>query len=111
MNAASSGTAQVRVIVCGSRHWNDRATMVDAVCFAPPSTANACRALTGDSILKVVTGATVRLNHSGTVPLAYVSTNGASASGTFNSSHASGIFTGGGALSCAAPVWTRYRKS
>ena len=88
----------------GEGSWNDRATMVDAVCFAPPSTANACRALTGDSILKVVTGATVRLNHSGTVPLAYVSTNGASASGTFNSSHASGIFTGGGALSCAAPA-------
>ena len=88
----------------GEGFWNDRATMVDAVCFAPPSAANACRALTGDSILKVVTGATVRLDHSGTVPLAYVSTNGASASGTFNSSHVSGIFTGGGAFSCATPA-------
>ncbi len=88
----------------GEGCWGDRATMVDAVCLARPSSGNACRALTGDSILKVVTGATVRLDHSGTVPLAYVSTNGASASGTFNSSHASGIFTGGGALSCAAPA-------
>ncbi len=88
----------------GEGCWGDRATMVDSVCFAQPSSGNACRALTGDSILKTVTGATVRLDHTGTVPLAYVSTNGASASGTFNASHASGIFTGGGALSCAAPA-------
>ncbi len=87
----------------GEGGWNDRATMVDAVCFAAPAAANACRALTGDSLLKAVTGASVILNHSGTLPLAYVALDGSAASGTFNASHGSGIFSGGGALSCAAP--------
>lgn len=88
----------------GEGGWNDRASMIDAVCFAAPSAANVCRALTGDSILKAVSGATVQLNHSGAVSLAYISTNGAPASGTLNASTPSGIFTGGGALSCATPA-------
>jgi autotransporter-associated beta strand protein len=87
----------------GEGGWNDRATMVDAVCFAAPSAANACRAFTGDSVLKAFTGASVQLSHTGTVPLAYVALDGTAASGTFNSSHASGIFTGGGGLSCTVP--------
>ena len=87
----------------GEGGWNDRATMVDAVCFAAPSAANVCRAFTGDSVLKAVTGASVQLSHTGTVPLAYVALDGTAASGTFNSSHASGIFTGGGGLSCTVP--------
>ena len=90
--------------ISGEGGWNDRATMVDAVCFAAPATASACRALTGDSILTCVTGASVILKHSGTVPLAYVALDGTPASGTFNAAHASGIFTGSGSLSCAAPA-------
>ncbi|MDD2599788.1 MAG: autotransporter-associated beta strand repeat-containing protein [Kiritimatiellae bacterium] len=87
----------------GEGQWSDRASMLDAVCFAPPSAANACRALAGDSVLKSVTGATVQLNHTGTLPLAYLAINGSAVAGTFNSSHASGIFNGNGALSCTTP--------
>jgi hypothetical protein len=87
----------------GEHGWGDRSTMVDAVCFAAPSAGNACRALAGDSVLKVVDAASVVMAHTGTVPLVYVATNGAAAGGTFNSSHDSGIFSGSGALSCSAP--------
>lgn len=88
----------------GEGNWGDRASMIDAVCLAPPSVAAACRALGGDSLLKAVPGASVVLAHSGTVPLAYVALDGTAAAGTFNASHASGIFSGSGALSCAAPA-------
>lgn len=87
----------------GELGWGDRSTMVDAVCFAAPSDAQPCRALAGDSVLKVVDTASVVMEHTGTVPLVYVATNGAAAGGTFNSSHDSGIFSGSGALSCSAP--------
>ena len=87
----------------GERGWGDRSTMVDAVCFAAPAAENACRALGGDSVLKVVDAASVVMAHTGNAPLLYVAINGSAASGTFNSSHASGIFSGSGALSCSAP--------
>ncbi len=84
----------------GEHSWGDRSTMVDAVCFAAPSSANVCRAFSGDSLLKAVSGASVVLSHTGTVPLVYVALDGFPASGTFNVSHTSGIFSGSGALSC-----------
>ena len=87
----------------GEGYWGDRTSLIDAACFAPPAAGNASRALAGDSLLKLVAGASVRLSHTGTLPLAYVSIDGATASGTFDASHASGIFSGSGALSCAAP--------
>ena len=87
----------------GEHSWGDRSTMVDAVCFAAPSSANACRAFAGDSLLRAVDGASVVLGHTGTVPLVYAAINGLPASGTFDVSHASGIFSGSGALSCTAP--------
>ena len=89
----------------GEGHWGDLATMVDAVCLAAPSGANAGRAFGGDSILRVVTGASVALNHSGALALAKVSVNGTAASGTFTSSHASLIFSGSGSLTCAHPEY------
>lgn len=92
------------VSIGGEGGWGDRASMIDAVCLAPPSASAACRALGGDSVLKAVTGASVMSAHSGTVPLAYVALDGTAASGTFNASHASGIFSGSGAFSCAAPA-------
>jgi len=90
--------------ISGEHGWGDRSTMVDAVCFAAPSDAQPCRALGGDSVLKVVNAANVVMEHTGTAPLAYVAINDTAASGTFDSSHASGIFSGNGALSCSAPA-------
>ena len=87
----------------GEGGWGDRSTMVDAVCFAAPAASNAGRAFGGDSILRTVTGSSVVLNHSGTLALAKVSTNGIAAAGTFSSSDSSGIFSGSGSLSCSNP--------
>jgi len=97
-------TAGSHTLRIGGEHsWDDRSTMVDAVCFGQPSSGSACRAFGGDSVLNVMAGASVRLNHTGTVPLAYVSTNAVPVSGVFNAAHASGLFSGSGALACAAP--------
>ena len=96
--------------IAGEGGWGDRSTMVDTVCFAVPSASNSGRAFGGDSILRAVTGASVVLNHSGTLALAKVSTNGVPASGTFNSSSASGIFSGSGSLSCANPGYVFESK-
>ena len=96
--------------LAGEGGWDDRTSLIDAVCFAAPSPANLGRALAGDSVLKVVTGASVQLSHSGALTNAYVAINGAAASGTFNAAHGSGVFSGPGALLCAAPAnvftWT-----
>ena len=89
--------------IAGEGGWGDRASMIDTVCFAMASASNAGRAFGGDSILRAVTGSSVVLNHSGTLALAKVSTNGIAAAGTFSSSDASGIFSGSGSLSCANP--------
>lgn len=90
------------VTLAGEGGCGDRASMIDAVCLAAPSSANACRALTGDSLLKVASGASVVLSHAGPVTNAYVSIAGAATSGTFTSSHTSGIFSGSGSLVCFA---------
>lgn len=92
------------VSIGGEGGWGDRASMIDAVCLAPPSASAVCRAFVGDSVLRAASGASVVLAHSGTVPLAYVALDGTAVSGTFNAAHASGIFSGSGALSCAAPA-------
>lgn len=88
----------------GEGGWSDRASMIDAVCFAAPSAANACRAFGGDSVLRAFAGASVVLAHAGSVTQAVVSIDGAVVSGTLNGSHASGIFSGTGSLTCAAPA-------
>jgi len=95
----------------GDSAQGDRASMVDLVCFAPPSETVASGTLTGLSTLRAATGATVRMAFSGSASLARVYINGAlQAAGTFTSSHLSGIFTGSGSLSAAAPqniyTWT-----
>ena len=95
----------------GDNGQGDRASMVDLVCFAPPSETVASGSLTGLSILRAVTGATVRMAFSGSTPLAHVYINGTlQPAGTFTSAHASGIFAGVGSLSCTAPqnmfTWT-----
>lgn len=87
----------------GEHSWDDRSSMIDAVCFAVPSGAQPCRALGGDSLLRAATGASVVLAHSGSVPLAYVALDGTPAAGTFDAAHTSGIFSGSGSLACAAP--------
>ncbi len=89
----------------GEGGWGDCSTMVDAVCFSAPSAINAGRAFGGDSVIRAVTGSSVVLNHSGTLALTKVAINGTPASGTFNSSNASGIFSGPGSLSCANPEY------
>ncbi len=90
--------------LAGEGGWADRASMIDAVCFAAPSAANAGRAFGGDAVLRAVTGSSVVLNHSGTLALDKVSLDGVAASGTFAAAHASGLFSGGGSLSCSAPA-------
>ncbi|MDD3585189.1 MAG: PA14 domain-containing protein [Kiritimatiellae bacterium] len=98
-------TAGSHTLGIGGEHgWGDRSTMVDLVCFAAPSSAQPCRALGGDSVLKVVDAANVVMEHTGTTPIAYVAINGTAASGTFNASHASGVFSGSGSLACATPA-------
>ena len=96
--------------IAGEGGWGDHSTMVDTVCFAAPSASNAGRAFGGDSILRSVTGASVVLNHSGTLTLAKAVTNGVPASGTFNASNVSGIFSGPGSLSCANPGYVFESK-
>ena len=93
----------------GEGHWGDRASMIDAVCLAAPSAA-AGRVFGGDSILRVVTGASVVLNHSGALAIAKVSINGAATSGTFASGHASLIFSGAGSLACSNPEYVFEAK-
>ena len=98
-------TAGSHTLGIGGEHgWGDRSTMVDLVCLAAPSSAQPCRALGGDSVLKVVDAANVVMEHTGTTPIAYVAIDGTAASGTFNASHASGVFSGSGSLACATPA-------
>jgi len=89
--------------ISGEHSWDDRSSMIDAVCFAAPSDAESCRALGGDSLLRVTSGASVVLAHNNSVPLTYVALDGAPVAGTFDAAHASGIFSGGGSLACTAP--------
>jgi autotransporter-associated beta strand protein len=91
--------------------WNDCTTLFDAVCFAPPSAAEPCRALGGDSALALATGASVVLSHSGAAAAARVAVNGASVAGgfTYDASHLSGIFSGPGALAALPPENTFFQ--
>jgi autotransporter-associated beta strand protein len=80
----------------------DRASMVDLVCFAPPASTVANSALAGLSTLRAVTGATVRMDFAGSAPLSRIYLNGGlPLADTYSSSHASGIFAGGGSFSSA----------
>ncbi len=104
-----AGSYELRIE--GDAGQGDRASMVDLVCFAPPSESVAGSALAGLSTLRAVTGSTVRMAFSGSAPLARVYINGTlQTAGTFTSAHASGLFAGGGTFACAAPekigTWT-----
>jgi fibronectin-binding autotransporter adhesin len=85
--------------------WSDCTTLLDAVRFAPPSDAEPCHVLGGDSTLTLVTGASAVLSHSGTSEATLVTIDGTSVPGgfTYDSSHASGIFSGSGSLAAQPP--------
>jgi autotransporter-associated beta strand protein len=100
-----AGTYTLTVAGEPAHSWADCTTLLDAVCFAPPSAAEPCRALGGDSTLALVTGASAVLSHSGTAAATLVAVNGASVAGgfTYDASHLSGIFSGPGALAAQPP--------
>jgi autotransporter-associated beta strand protein len=85
--------------------WADCTTLLDAVRFAPPSAAEPCRSLGGDSALALASGASVVLSHSGAAAATLVTVNGASVGGgfTYDASHLSGIFSGPGSLAAQPP--------
>jgi uncharacterized membrane protein len=100
-----AGTHTLTVAGEDDHGWADSTTLLDAVRFAPPSAAEPCRALGGDSTLALVTGASAVLSHSGAVAATLVTVNGAAVGGgtTYDASDASGIFAGPGSLAAQPP--------